>query len=44
VNGNDPIGRYMLDKLFKLGDHDTNTSRETAAGITTFLTMAQAMD
>jgi len=30
----------VLDKLFKLGDHDTTASRETAAGITTFLTMA----
>ena len=30
----------MLDRLFKLEDHGTTASREAAAGITTFLTMA----
>ncbi len=30
----------MLERIFKLRDHDTTASRETAAGITTFLTMA----
>ncbi|MCK9995929.1 MAG: NCS2 family permease, partial [Candidatus Krumholzibacteria bacterium] len=30
----------MLERIFKLRDHDTTVSRETAAGITTFLTMA----
>ncbi|MEN8006532.1 MAG: NCS2 family permease [Candidatus Krumholzibacteriota bacterium] len=30
----------MLERIFKLRDHDTNVSRETAAGVTTFLTMA----
>ena len=30
----------MLEKLFKLGDHGTTASRESAAGVTTFLTMA----
>ncbi len=30
----------MLERIFKLQDHDTTVSRETAAGITTFLTMA----
>ena len=30
----------MLERIFKLRDHGTTPSRETAAGITTFLTMA----
>jgi AGZA family xanthine/uracil permease-like MFS transporter len=30
----------MLERIFKLRDHGTTVSRETAAGITTFLTMA----
>ncbi len=30
----------MLERIFKLRDHGTTASRETAAGITTFLTMA----
>lgn len=30
----------MLDRIFKLKDHGTTVSRETAAGVTTFLTMA----
>ncbi len=35
-----PKGDFMLERIFKLQDHDTTVSRETAAGITTFLTMA----
>jgi AGZA family xanthine/uracil permease-like MFS transporter len=30
----------MLERIFKLQEHDTTISREAAAGITTFLTMA----
>ncbi len=30
----------MLERIFKLADHGTNVSREAAAGVTTFLTMA----
>ena len=30
----------MLEKLFKLKEHDTTVKREILAGITTFLTMA----
>ena len=30
----------MLEKLFKLTEHNTNVKREIVAGITTFLTMA----
>ena len=30
----------MLERLFKLQDHDTNIRKEVVAGITTFLTMA----
>ncbi|MBT7486562.1 MAG: NCS2 family permease, partial [Rhodospirillales bacterium] len=34
------MGGGMLDKFFRLSEHDTTVGTEVLAGLTTFLTMA----
>ena len=42
-NKNQSTGVSMLERLFKLSDHNTNVKTEVMAGLTTFVTMSYIM-